>query len=87
MSIDRGDDGEFQELVDCAPHLFIDALTENPDVGVFAKAEIGDGWTDLLSGRLSIGAFSPERKLFYFKIDVGPSAELGPDLVEINVGR
>ncbi len=88
LSIDRGDEKEFQQLVDCATGLYIDAATEHSDViGVFAKAEPGDSWTDIIADRLSIEAFSPERKTFYFKIEVDEAATLGPDQVEIRVGR
>jgi hypothetical protein len=76
-----GTEKEFSQLVDCAAGDQLTATANNPDgsanldVDIFARADPGDAWTDIIAGPLAIGSFAPERKQFYFKIAVDISAD------------
>ena len=93
MSANPGDEKEFQQKIDCVDGLFLSGSLSNPDVGdpleatLYAKAEIGDGWTNILTTPIDLSSFEPQRKLFYFKlaIDVGAPDAVG--LVNIIVSR
>lgn len=87
LTVAPDDEKEFTALVDCKPGLFLTGEAENPDVGIFGRADPGDAWTDLLSDSLDTEPFTPERKLFYFKITVDAGADPSTEIVRLNCSR
>lgn len=77
----------FTAKVDCIADQFLTASADNADVGVFARADPGDAWTDILAGGLATGPFAPTRKTFYFKITAAGGADPATDIVAIRAAR
>ena len=79
---------EFSMFTDCLDGYAITADNAGDDnVSIFAKAEPGDGWTDIVAGPLDISAFTPARKKFYFKIEADADAVPNLEIVKIIVAR
>lgn len=87
VTVAPDDEKEFSALVDCKPGFFLTGATDNADVGLFARADPGDAWTDILAGSLDIEPFAPDRKLFYFKITVDVGADPSTEIVSLICSR
>lgn len=87
LTIAPAADREFTLLIDCVDGYEITGVTANVDVGIFAKAETGDAWTDIVAGSVDISSYEPARKTFYFKIEVDALADPASEIIAINVAR
>ena len=87
VNVAPDDEKLFSALVDCKPGFVITGSTENPDVGVFARADPGDSWTDILAGSLDTAAFAPAQKQFYFKIEIDGGADPSTEIIRIICAR
>lgn len=78
-------DKEFSVLIGCKSGYFIAGESDDPNVGIFAKATPADSFTDIIATPLDTTAFAPDRKQFYFKIEIDPDADLKTELIRIHV--
>lgn len=85
IDIPEGTEKEFSIPIVCVANYKIFASVDSPDASVFAKANPGDGWTNILSGNLPLGSFAPGEKTIYFKIAIADDAENQDVIVRIRV--
>lgn len=84
LNIEAGDEKEFSVLVDCKiGYLLTGTDGGNADVSMFARADPGDGWTDIIVGGLDTEPFAPARKQFYFKIAIAGGADDATQIVKV----
>ncbi len=77
----------FSVLIDCKPGYVILGEAENADVSLFARADPGDAWTDILAGSVDTEPFTPQRKQFYFKLEVDAGADPATEIVSVICSR
>jgi hypothetical protein len=84
LNIEAGDEHLFSVLVDCKPGYALTGTDAgNPDISMFARADPGDSWTDIIAGSLDTEPFAPTRKQFYFKIAIAGGADDATQIVQV----
>lgn len=72
--MERDSEAFFAFIVDCFAGFALSASFEG-DVQIYAKAEIGDLFTNISSGSLDLSPYAGELKTIYFRVNVDADAD------------
>jgi hypothetical protein len=79
ISLDQGETGEFQLLIECREGYFLSAVADGPDdYAVEARLTGASSWVDIVADPIDLSPFEGNRESFDFRIVVDADAAIDP---------